>query len=281
MVVHVLNTINYANVKKINGIDFYYEHYRNPNAEKTLFFIHGFLSSSFSFRYLISELVDSYEIISVDFPPFGNSGKSLKFTYSYENITNSLIKLILELQLRNISIVGHSMGGQIGLHMLHQNPDIFEKAVLLAGSAYLKQVRKSLILLSYSPFSGVFVKWWLKKTGGVKGNLENVVYDKTRITEEMIKGYQEPFIKYDDIFKALAKFIRDREDDLTQSILNQIQTPILLVWGAFDRIVPLSVGERLHKDLPNSKLVILQKTGHLIPEENPKKTIELIKNFII
>ncbi|KIO65136.1 alpha/beta hydrolase [Caldifermentibacillus hisashii] len=280
MVTPLINTKKYVNVREINGIDFYYEHYQNRNATKTLFFIHGFLSSSFSFRYVIPELMDSYEIVSVDFPPFGNSGKTLDFTYSYKNITASLLKLIHVLNLKNVSIIGHSMGGQIGLHMLYQSPETFEKAVLLAGSAYLKQVRKSLIALSYLPFSGMFVKRWLIKSGGVEGNLAKVVYNKSIITDEMVKGYLEPFIKYDNIFRALAKFIRDREDDLPQPILKKIKTPILLVWGDSDKIVPIVVGKRLKNDLPDSELVILPKTGHLIPEERPERTVELIKKFI-
>ena len=280
MATPLINTKKYANVREINGIDLYYEHYQNRTATKTLFFIHGFLSSSFSFRYVIPELMDSFEIVSVDFPPFGKSGKALDFTYSYENITVSLLKLIHVLNLKNVSIIGHSMGGQIGLHMLYQSPDTFEKAVLLAGSAYLKQVRKSLIALSYLPFSGIFVKRWLIKSGGVEGNLANVVYNQSIITSEMIKGYLEPFSKHDNIFRALAKFIRDREDDLSQQILKEIQTPILLVWGDSDKIVPIAVGKRLKSDLTNSELVILPKTGHLIPEERPERTVELIKRFV-
>ena len=280
MATPLINTKKYANVREINGIDLYYEHYQNRTATKTLFFIHGFLSSSFSFRYVIPELMDSFEIVSVDFPPFGKSGKTLDFTYSYENITVSLLKLIHVLNLKNVSIIGHSMGGQIGLHMLYQSPDTFEKAVLLAGSAYLKQVRKSLIALSYLPFSGIFVKRWLIKSGGVEGNLANVVYNQSIITSEMIKGYLEPFSKHDNIFRALAKFIRDREDDLSQQILKEIQTPILLVWGDSDKIVPIAVGKRLKSDLTNSELVILPKTGHLIPEEMPERTVELIKRFV-
>lgn len=280
MAIQLLHTEDFAQQIKLNGMDIYYEHYKNPQATKTLFLIHGFLSSSFSFRFVIPLLIEEYEIVSVDFPPFGKSGKSLTFTYSYKNIAASLIELIEQLQLHNVILVGHSMGGQICLNMLHQNPPLFEKAVLLAGSAYLKQVKRSLIALTYLPFANLFVKRWLIKSGGVLGNLKQVVYDTSMITEDMVEGYLNPFVEDEAIFKALAKFIREREDDLSNDALQTITHPVLLVWGKFDKIVPIGVGKRLNGDLPNSELVILDETGHLVPEERPEETVRLIRNFI-
>lgn len=275
-----VNRKQYSHISKINDIDLYYEFYPNQNANKTLFLIHGFLASSFSFRYIIPELMKQYQIIAVDIPPFGRSGKDLKYTFSYENIAATFIQLIHKLQLKNVSLIGHSMGGQIGLYMALQQPEIFDKIILFASSGYLQQVRKSLIFLSYLPFAHIFVKKKLVDSGGVEGNLLKVVYDKNQITEDMIQGYLEPFIENDAIFHALAKFSRDREGDLSKEDLNKINTPCLLVWGAQDRIVPLQVGKRLNQDLPNSKLVVLEKTGHLTPEERPDETCRLIKEFV-
>lgn len=275
-----VNRKQYSQISKINGIDLYYEVYPNLNANKTLFLIHGFLASSFSFRYIIPELMKQYHIIAVDIPPFGRSGKDLKYTFSYKNIAATFIKLIHNLQLKNVSLIGHSMGGQIGLYMALQQPEIFDKIILFASSGYLQQVRKSLIFLSYLPFAHIFVKKKLVDSGGVEGNLLKVVYDKNQITEGMIKGYLEPYIENDAIFHALAKFSRDREGDLSKEDLNKIHIPCLLVWGAHDRIVPLQVGKRLNQDLPNSELVVLEKTGHLTPEEKPDETCRLIKEFV-
>lgn len=275
-----VNRQQFSHIEKINGIDLYYEFYPNPNAKGTLFLIHGFLASSFSFRCIIPELMENYQIIVVDIPPFGKSGKDLKFTFSYKNIAATFIQLIQNLELKKVSLIGHSMGGQIALYMVLQQPALFDKIILFASSGYLQQVRKSLIFLSYLPFAHIFVKKKLIDSGGVEGNLEKVVYNQSQITEEMVQGYLEPFIESDAIFHALGKFSRDREGDLSKADLNKIDKPCLLVWGKQDKIVPLQVGKRLNQDLPNSELVILDQTGHLTPEERPEETIQLIKDFI-
>lgn len=241
--------------------------------------IHGFLSSTFSFRRLIPLLQRDFNILSVDLPPFGKSGKSAQFNYSYENMVNTVIPLIESLQLGQVILIGHSMGGQICLQVSHQRPDLVENTVLLCSSGYLKRSKPSLVLLSYLPFFYLIVKKQLAKTGVMK-NLQNVVHDHRIIDDEMMHGYLQPFLE-EDIFRALTRMIRDREGDLSSQLLNQINTPALLIWGEQDRVVPLTVGQRLHQDLKNSKLIVLKETGHLVPEERPEEVYNHIKNFTL
>ncbi|MBR3205429.1 MAG: alpha/beta hydrolase, partial [Bacillus sp. (in: Bacteria)] len=96
--------------------------------------------------------------------------------------------------------------------------------------------------------------------------------------QEMVDGYLKPFSD-DLIFRGIFRLIRHREGDLTSDVLKKMETPVLLIWGEEDRIVPIQIGERLHKDLPNSTLHALKKTGHLIPEENPVFVSDQIGHF--
>lgn len=264
--------------QQINDIDVYYEWYPNEAPKGTMVLLHGFLSSTFSFRRLIPLLNQEYEVLSVDLPPFGKSGKSNSFEYSYKNMALTVIHLIKQLGLKNVTLVGHSMGGQIVLNILHLQPGIAEKAVLLCSSGYLKRSRLPLIFTSYIPFFHLYVKFWLARSG-VKQNLQQVVYDHSLITDEMLYGYLQPFLE-DDIFIALTRMIRDREGDLPEQVLAKIETPCLLIWGEHDRVVPLQTGERLKKDLKNSQLIVLEETGHLVPEERPEEVYSFIQNFL-
>jgi pimeloyl-ACP methyl ester carboxylesterase len=261
----------------INNIQVYYEFYPKQSAP-TIVLLHGFLSSTFTFRHLIPLLSQDYQVLSVDIPPFGKSGKSMRFIYSYQNIANTIIQLIEHLELKDLIFIGHSMGGQIVLNILHYMPKIAEKAILISSSSYLKRSPKHLVFFSYIPFFYLFVKYWLARTG-VKKNLEITLHNHDLINDEMINGYEEPFLK-NDIFAALCRMIRHREGDLPAESLNGIQTPCLLIWGEQDKAVPLHIGERLNNDLVNSQLVILTETGHAIPDERPRELYQHIKNFL-
>jgi pimeloyl-ACP methyl ester carboxylesterase len=261
----------------INNIQVYYEYYPKQSAP-TLVLLHGFLSSTFTFRHLIPLLSQDYQVLSVDIPPFGKSEKSTRFIYSYKNIANTVTELIQSLGLKDLIFIGHSMGGQIVLNILHFMPKVAKKAILISSSSYLKRSPKHLIFLSYIPFFYLFIKFWLARTG-VKKNLETTLYDHALINDEMICGYEEPFLK-NDIFAALCRMIRHREGDLPAKALNGIQTPCLLIWGEHDKAVPLHIGERLKNDLVHSQLVVFNETGHAVPEERPRELYQHIKNFL-
>ncbi|KPL59036.1 alpha/beta fold hydrolase [Rossellomorea vietnamensis] len=269
---------DFSRVVEVNGTDVYFEYHEHPTASETFVLLHGFLSSTFSFRRLTPLLKEHYNVISIDLPPFGNSGKHNSFVYSYDNLANTVIDLLDHLKVSNIHLTGHSMGGQIALNVMKKAPDLVEKGVLLCSSGYLKRMNWPVTMLSRIPFFHLYVKLWLTRSG-VRNNLENVVHDSTMIDDEMMFGYLRPFLE-DDIFKALTRMIRDREGDLSVNDLRNIQTPCLLVWGEHDRVVPLSTGERLNQDIPDSQLVVLKETGHLVPEEKPREVLENIQTFV-
>lgn len=263
----------------VYDITVHYELYNfEPTRSKPAYvLIHGFLSSTFSYRHLIPLLAQHGTVVALDLPPFGRSEKSTRFTYSYRNLANIVIRLIEHLQLSNVILVGHSMGGQISLYVSRLRSDLIAKTVLLCSSGYLSRFNLPLIYSSYLPFFHLCIKNSIARKG-VRYNLLNVVHDEDLIDEEMMQGYAAPF--YDNrIFQALTRMIRDREGDLTSHEIQQIKTPSLLIWGEEDRVVPIKIGHRLHNDLENSRFIAYEKTGHLLPEEKPQHVYENIMEF--
>ncbi|MCD7035750.1 alpha/beta hydrolase [Metabacillus sp. GX 13764] len=261
----------------IQGIKVHYELYEKDPSKPTMVLIHGFLSSTFSYRRLIPLLRDEFRLIAIDLPPFGKTEKSRNFVHSYKNMAGLVIELLEQLQVKNAILVGHSMGGQISLYAAKERPDMFTKTVLLCSSSYMKRLQPHLIFGSYVPYFYLCIKHWLTKQGVWK-NLCNVVYDRSLIDQEMMDGYLQPFMD-DTIFMALARMIRDREGDLSEAELKKIEVPSLLIWGEEDKIVPLEVGRRLSKDLPDARFHALKNTGHLVPEEKPLHVTEKIFEF--
>lgn len=182
-------------------------------------------------------------------------------------------------QLHNVSIVGHSMGGQIAMYIARKIPDRIQKLILLASSGYLQAANKWLVYASYLPFFHVIAKHHIHKNG-VLENLRNVLYDHSFITDELIQEYERP-IKDPDFSKSLTRFVRYREGDLTSEQVKEVHTPSLLIWGTNDKVVPLRIGKRLEKELPQAKLISYENTGHLITEERPKEVHRQIYSFLM
>jgi pimeloyl-ACP methyl ester carboxylesterase len=63
-------------------------------------------------------------------------------------------------------------------------------------------------------------------------------------------------------------------------LLGGVQTPTLVVWGAQDRIVPRSSGERYARSLPHARLEIVEDAGHCVAMERPDELGRLIDRFV-
>src|SRR3954451_14488699 len=95
-----------AGYQPVNNINVYYEFYPHQTASKTFVLLHGFLSSTFTFRHLISLLKRDYQVLSIDLPPFGKSGKCNHYVYSYKNLAQTVIQLIESLGLKKMTFIG-------------------------------------------------------------------------------------------------------------------------------------------------------------------------------
>lgn len=265
--------------RKIDNVTLSYEYYRHPNkSAPTLVFIHGFLSSSFSFRKLLPLLHKEYNLLCFDLPGFGESEKSGDIHYSlheYAVLTNTLLE---EMSIEKAVLIGHSMGGQIALRTCIQHPERIEKLILLCSSSYIKSSSAALRLCSYLPFFPYCLSISMSAINMQK-NFEHLVYDETLLTKKVIDGYTTSFNEK-GFYLALCRLIREREEDLSTKTLNKINFPTLLIWGSDDRLVPLRVGERMKKDLPDADLLVFSHTGHLIPEERPEETTNAIRKFL-
>ncbi|SDM94582.1 Pimeloyl-ACP methyl ester carboxylesterase [Fictibacillus solisalsi] len=265
--------------KRIGDVTIHYEDFHQPNSDaQVLILIHGFLSSTISFRQLIPYLTDQYHVVAIDLPGFGKSEKSKQFTYSLANYGKLVLSFIKEMGWSNVVLVGHSMGGQVALHASRQDGKLIDKLILIGCCGYIKRAGTPIICCSYLPFFSWGLKQWVLKKD-IRNDLSGVLHNMNLVTDELIKDYREQFLEK-GFFDSLIRLLRHREGDLKPFELNSIMHPILLIHGDDDRVIPLSTGKRLNSDLKNSRLIVYKDTGHLIMEEKPEELAQDIKNFL-
>jgi pimeloyl-ACP methyl ester carboxylesterase len=239
--------------------------------------IHGFVASSYTFHHIKPLLANDFSVIAIDLPGFGRSEKSTSFIYSFDNYANLIIECLNYFSIEEAYIAGHSMGGQIALYTAKKAPEKVKKLILFSSSGYLPKARPLLKYSSYLPFFHLLAKKKISSQTVVQ-NLKNVFYDQSLITKDQIEEYGRP-LQDKNFPKALIRLLRHREGDLRSDELHTINTPTLLLWGEKDKVVPLTIGKKLAKDLPNARLISYEKAGHLITEEKPQELYEQILSF--
>ena len=97
---------------------------------KTLLFIHGLATYSLSWRKNIEGLKNHYRCIAIDLPGNGLSDKG-DYSYSISFFAEAIVEFIQNMGLKNVCLVGHSMGGQIAMTALINNPKCAERLIFM------------------------------------------------------------------------------------------------------------------------------------------------------
>jgi pimeloyl-ACP methyl ester carboxylesterase len=77
-----------------------------------------------------------------------------------------------------------------------------------------------------------------------------------------------------------ARAIPPDDVDALAARYGGIRVPTLMLWGRHDTIVPLAVGERLHRAVPGSRLAVIDDAGHLPHEEQPEPVLRELERFL-
>jgi len=155
------------------------------------------------------------------------------------------------------------------------------RLVLLAAAAYPQKL-PPLVHLSRWPRLSEAGMRLLGMRRIVRWTLRSIVQDPDAVTEEQVRGYADPLQGPAARRALLATGARIVPDDLPALVARypEVRVPTLLLWGAGDRVVPPAVGRRLQEDLPDARLEVLERCGHLPAEERPRASWARVAAFL-
>ncbi len=187
-----------------------------------------------------------------------------------------------KLNLEKFYLAGNSLGGNIAWNYAAEHPAKVEKLILVDASGLptnkeppaIFKMAKTPVLRSL--FLYVTPKMLITK------NIKEVYADDDKVTDELVTRYHQMALRAGNrqAFIDRAKTDFKLDEKINTDILKSIQTPTLLIWGAKDLWITLDNGKRMNRILVNSKLEVLENSGHVPMEENPKESLELLKNFL-
>ena len=260
-------------------------YYQDEGKGPPLLLIHGFGASTFTWRHVAPELAKTHRVIAVDLKGFGQSDKPFDGRYSVFDQAELLAQLIEDKDLRNLTLVGHSFGGGIALLLaLEANRRLegrISRLVLLDTIAYPQHIPVFFRLLDVPLVSQLGVRM-VPPSVQTRVALRIAYLDDSKIDPEEVAIYAAPLktaAGKHAIIHSARQIMPDGIAELSERY-KTIELPTLILWCDHDRIVPLEVGLRLRRTLPNSTLRLVEDCGHMPQEEQPELTLQLIKAFI-
>ncbi len=264
---------------KIDGVEVHYRDEGNKNDSIPLVLIHGTSSSLHTWDSIVPALSDKKRLIRLDIPAFGLTGPHPQRDYSVDFYTQFIDAFLNAIGVQQYSIAGNSLGGSIAWNQALRYSNKVKQLILINSGGYPKKNEKGNIgfKLASTPIVGdVLLKFTPR--GIIKKSVEDVYSDKTKVSDELVQRYFDLLLRAGNR-QATLDIFKQRKPGGSEKI-KHIQTPTLIIWGEDDQLIDVSNAYLFQKDIQNSQLVIIPKTGHVPMEENAKPVISAISSFV-
>lgn len=248
--------------------------------------LHDFPSGAFSWEGVLPQLANlGRAVYAIDMLGYGQSEHPWPADTSVWGQADVLSYLLKRLNLTNVILVGHGLGGSV--------------AQILATRLYREQTA-GLVLIDTLCYTHAFAPDWplteMEKHQDLDApknySLEDIIKD---LRATLPKGSVKP----NDFAKVLDNYISQWDSELGKEVLfrhinlmiptyiNSVSSdlrtsgkPTLIIWGENDEQNPLAYGERLHREIPDSQLVAISNAGHLVLFDAPGVVGKAISDFV-
>lgn len=280
------STVHY-NTIRIGDIDVFYRD-AGPRNAPVLLLLHGFPTSSNMFRNLIPRLAGSFRVIAPDYPGYGFSSVPDRkdFSYTFENVTTIVEKLLAKLDISAYSLYVMDYGAPIGYRLALRHPEQITGLVVQNGNAYEEG-----LLAFWDPIK----KYWNDATPENRAALTFMVSPET--TKWQYQNGVGELAHLDPTTWTLDQALLDRPGNgeiqldmlydygsnvplypQFQEFFRKYQPPTLIVWGKNDYIFPPEGAIPYKRDLSNVQTHLLD-TGHFALETHGEEIASRIERF--
>jgi pimeloyl-ACP methyl ester carboxylesterase len=226
--------------------------------------LHGWGASIEAVQSIVLGLSANCTVHAPDLPGFGQSGRPPR-AWGAADYAAWTRALITTLGLGSPSIVGHSHGGRIAIHLAAHHPERVDKLVLV-DSAGIRARR------TFSWYRRVamakFAKHVLRRLGPPGRALTRRLFRRSASGDY---AASDPEMR--------ATFVKLVNEDLTH-LLPQIHASTLLIWGDEDHDTPLSDGQTMERLIPDAGLVVFEGAGHFAYADQPQLFARVVAHFL-
>lgn len=247
--------------------------------DRPILFAHGYGCDQNMWRFVAPAFAGSHRVVLFDHVGSGRSDSSAYSRTRYSSLqayADDVLEICEDLELKDVVFVGHSVSSMIGVLAAIKQPERFSKLILVGPSpryindddyigGFSRQDIEDLLEFQQSNFLG----WSSTLAPVIMGNP-----DRPELSEELTNSFCRTDPEIARQFAAVT-FLSDNRDDLPR-----VRTPSLILQCRDDMIAPRQVGEYVHAHTPDSRLVLMEATGHCPNLSAPQETIAAIASYL-
>ncbi|TFF99895.1 MAG: alpha/beta hydrolase [Promethearchaeota archaeon] len=274
------------NFAKVNDIKICYE---IKGVGEPLLLVHGFGSEKESWNAQFEPLSKYFKVIRFDNRGAGETDRPNE-PYLMETFADDTAGLLDHLKIEKTHIVGWSLGGMIVQQFAIKYPERIRKIVLINTLPQWPGEEKGLEMYKKNQIDGYHKKMEDPKKAffdGAKLNYSRKFRKKMEENpEKVFHGLfsAQDLIDISVLHPATPQDIKNQAHALGKydvlGQLSEIENETLIIAAEKDRITPLTMNKVIHKQIPNSKLIVIEKVGHGSPREKAPTVNQYIIDFL-
>jgi pimeloyl-ACP methyl ester carboxylesterase len=261
--------------------------YRKTGAGSPIVLVHGITSSSANWCGVAERLGEQYTVVAPDLLGHGDSAKP-RGDYSMGAFASGVRDLMVALDIPRATIVGHSLGGGVAMQFAYQFPELAERLALVSSGGLGTNVH-SFLRAATLPGAGLVIPLLASQRALAAGRAVGRALDRVGIklgndVLEMARGHAS--LGDPETRSAFVHTLRASVDPggqrvrATDRLYLAAQLPLLIIWGARDRIIPLSHGRRAHATVAGSQLEVFERSGHFPHLDEPERFRRTLMDWI-
>ena len=217
-------------------------------------------------------------MIRVDLPGFGLTGPAPDGDYRIERYVEFVTALLDALGIERCVLAGNSFGGWVAWETALAHPDRVGALVLVDAAGYPLESQSVPIgfRIARMPVLNRLMEVTLPRSV-IESSLRNTYGDPSRVTPELVDRYYELTLREGNRAALAQRFAAGAALD-RPGAHPELQLPTLILWGGRDRLIPPQYGERFHRDIAGSQLVVFPELGHVPQEEDPAATVAALRS---
>lgn len=259
---------------------------RSVDGAPTMVLLHGIASNAQTWDPVINEFARTHEVIAPDLIGHGRSAKPMG-DYSIGGYATVVRDLLLALEAKRVTLVGHSLGGGIALQLMHMSPELIGRLILVDSGGLGPDLGVPLRAASL-PGAPIFIRAATSLPAQAAGRAVHRMLDAAHIelptdVEEGLEGFAS--LHDPDARKAFLNTVRASTDLGGQrvSAIDKLylmdDCPTLTIWGEDDSIIPVQHAFEAKALVPHMEVAVLQRCGHFPHVDDPDRFVALVREF--